>query len=281
MVVPKTHARSVSLPSRPHILASQFDDCLEKLNASEVVCSSNAISNKLHGLVDLHECIDQLLELQSTQQIILNECERDWVGQVMDGSLRLLDVCGIAKDILLQTKESVQAFQSVLRRKRGHTAVFVSEVSKYLTSRRNTKKATRKCLKNLMSQEDSEKDHENVTVAKMLLGADQTTLKVFESLLNLISGSSCELKDSKWCFISKLMMISKPFAVTEDAGDFATVDAVLLSHTTHDFTYEEAQSLLYKLADLELNIQDLEETLEHIFRHQIRTRVSLLNTLSR
>ncbi|CAM8974309.1 unnamed protein product [Rhodiola kirilowii] len=284
-IVPRVHARSVSLPSRAHLLASQFDVCLEKLNASEVTCSSYAmISDKLHGIIDLHECVDQLLKLQSTQQIVLSECHKEWVDKVMDGSLRLLDVCGIAKDVLLQTKECVQAFQSVLRRKRGHRAEFVAEVSKYVTSRRHVKKIIQRYLKNLTNQNDSEKDAGNITVAKMFFEAEQATLKVFESLLSFISGSSGPPKGTKWFFVSKLIMPSKPAFGMVDAGevsDFATVDAAFHNYTACEFTYNNAQSLQYKLADLELNIQDLEEAIERIFRHQIKTRVSLLNILSR
>uniref|UniRef100_A0A7N0UWF8 Uncharacterized protein n=1 Tax=Kalanchoe fedtschenkoi TaxID=63787 RepID=A0A7N0UWF8_KALFE len=285
LLVPRTHARSVSLPSGPHLAASQVHVCLQKLKVSEVTCSSEAISRKLNGLVDLYECVDELLKLKSTQETILNECRRGWVDQVMDGSLRLLDVCGVAKDVLLQTKECTQDFQSVLRRKRGDRTELAWEVSKYKTSRRNVKKTVQRSLKKLMSQE-SEKNHEDITVAKMLFGAEHAALKVFGSLLSFVSGSSAQLKDSKWCFISKLML-SKPVVGVVDADevcDFATVDAALQNLSSQmacEFTYLDGQNLQHKMADLELIIQDLEEAMERIFRHQIRTRVSLLNILSR
>ncbi|KAE8667549.1 putative Eukaryotic translation initiation factor 3 subunit A [Hibiscus syriacus] len=60
-----------------------------------------------------------LLQLPHAQQALDQEQQRKWVEQLLDGSLMLLDVCGTAKDALLQTKESTQELRSILRRRQG------------------------------------------------------------------------------------------------------------------------------------------------------------------
>src|SRR3954464_156466 len=101
------HVRSNSLPSAPHPIISQFEDNLCRLRSSSEASStsSSSITHQLNSLQDLHDCVDQLLLLPSTQQASFDG--------LVDGSLRLLDVCNIIKEALSQTKESVQEIQSV------------------------------------------------------------------------------------------------------------------------------------------------------------------------
>ncbi|KAG4939111.1 hypothetical protein JHK86_045252 [Glycine max] len=57
------------------------------------------------------------------------------VEEVLDGSVRILDMCGLTKDTILQIKENVQALHSGLRRSKGHLSVETS-VAKYKLSPR-------------------------------------------------------------------------------------------------------------------------------------------------
>ncbi|CAL2262829.1 unnamed protein product [Prunus armeniaca] len=68
-------------------------------------------------------------------------------SMILDGSLRLLDVCGIIKDALLQTKECTHELQSIMHRRRGGDMSFMSEVRKYLASRKDVNKAMNKAFK--------------------------------------------------------------------------------------------------------------------------------------
>ncbi|PPD98432.1 hypothetical protein GOBAR_DD04560 [Gossypium barbadense] len=61
----------------------------------------------------------------------------------------LLDVCGVAKDALLQAKEDTQQLQSILRRRRGDEAGFIYEAKEYLASSKKAKKLRNKSLKSL------------------------------------------------------------------------------------------------------------------------------------
>src|ERR1044072_9456104 len=88
------HARSNSLPSRPHPIILQCNEHLERLRSPhETSSSSSLLSHKLGALQDLHECVEKLVQLPLTQEALQESCVNDGL---LDGSLRLLDVCTTA-----------------------------------------------------------------------------------------------------------------------------------------------------------------------------------------
>ncbi|XP_021807858.1 uncharacterized protein LOC110751664 [Prunus avium] len=100
------HTLSNSFPSRPHPIIQEVDEHLCRLRSSEAAStSSSSICHKLSALQDLHDCVDKLLLLPLTQQALAKEQNKKWTNELLDGSLRLLDVCSSAKDAILQTKE--------------------------------------------------------------------------------------------------------------------------------------------------------------------------------
>ncbi|XP_057500913.1 uncharacterized protein LOC130784959 [Actinidia eriantha] len=101
------HARSVSFPSGSHPLIAEFDEHLWRLMTSEATSSSlPSISDKLSGLEDLYDCVNDLLLLPHTRQI----CNEKWAEEVLGGYLKVLDACATTKDIFSQTKEEVKDF---------------------------------------------------------------------------------------------------------------------------------------------------------------------------
>ena len=62
-----------------------------------------------------------------------------------------MDVCGVARDALLQTKEFTHELQSTLRRRHGSKMELAREVEKYLASREVVKKALQKVLKGMQT----------------------------------------------------------------------------------------------------------------------------------
>lgn len=93
------HARSNSLPSRPHPAITQLDEHLCRLKASESgsSSSSSSICHKLSGLQDVHDAVDKLLQLPLTQRAFVQEHHQKWAEELSDGSLRLLDLCALPK----------------------------------------------------------------------------------------------------------------------------------------------------------------------------------------
>ena len=67
-----------------------------------------------------------------------------------------------------------------------------------------------------------------------------------------------------------------------DLGEFEKVDAVLFTLIGHKTKSNPVHidNVQTELGKLETSIQDLEEGIESLYRHLIKTRVSLLNILS-
>ncbi|XP_028752871.1 uncharacterized protein LOC114712493 [Neltuma alba] len=274
-----SHIRSNSFPSAPHPFVSQFEEHLNRLKSSDSASSSSSLSHKLSGLQDLQDSSDKFLQLSTTQEVLARDLSQKWVDELLDGSLRLLDICCTAKDCLVQSKESVREVQSVVRR-RGAEAAFTTAVGNYLASRKNVKKAIRNALGNLKGIRNqftvSSEAKENEMLS-MLKEAEAITVSTLESLLYFISNPKGQSKQTSWSAISKLM---KPKRVACDSqeiiiNEFEKVDSALKSLISQK--HASTNNFQGDLENLETCIQDLEIGIECLSRKLIRNRVSLLN----
>ncbi|CAN1770811.1 hypothetical protein LINPERHAP1_LOCUS11711 [Linum perenne] len=278
MAATSFHARSNSLPSdRQHPLVSELDDQVCRLRQSEATTSSSSIYHKLNSLQDLYDCVDQLLQLPLTQQTIVQKS----FSELLDGSLRLLDLCSTAKDALSQIKESVFELQSAIRRRQGGLE---GETRRYLNSRKIVKKAIHKVLKGMESRTKSNSSATDSEVVTMLREAEAVSVSVLEGLLAFISASKS--KSTSWSIVSKLkrvtdeantnefakLIAAQKTTVAASGNEFAEVDACLK-------TNKSSEELQAHLKNLQPCIQDLEEGVESLFRCLIKTRSSILNIL--
>ena len=279
------HFRSNSFPTRAHSLISEFNDQLSRLRYSEATSSSStSLSQKLIGLQDLHDFVDNLLLLPFAQSLS-QEQNQKWFNELLDGSLRLLDVCDVARDALLQTKESTHELQSTLRRRHGSKIELAREVEKYLASRKVVKKALQKVLKGMQTKLNSMKN-EDLAIVCLLKELEAVTVLVFESLLTFIAGSKLQSKSSGWFVVSKLVHPKRIVCEGEEtnANDIEKVDAALqslVSHKTSKCDYSiHVQNVQNWMGKLESSIQDVDEGLECLSRRLVKTRVSFLNILN-
>ncbi|CAN1334840.1 hypothetical protein LINPERPRIM_LOCUS36537 [Linum perenne] len=197
MAATTSHARSNSLPSTSHPLVSEIDEQVCRLRQSQATSTSlSSISHKLNILQDVYECFDKLIQLPSTQLAMIRD--QNCFNELLDGSLRLLDLCNTAKDALSETEESVSELQSAIRRRQGD---LVAETKKYMNSRKIVKKAIQKALKGMESKKST--SFNNVEGIDMLRESESMVLEVFESLLSFISQSSSR------SLVSKLMASQK------------------------------------------------------------------------
>ncbi|KAB2636359.1 hypothetical protein D8674_026893 [Pyrus ussuriensis x Pyrus communis] len=253
------HTRSNSFPSRPHPIAQEVDELLCRLRSSEATStSSSSISHKLNGLQDLQDCVDRLLQLPLNQQALAQEQNEKYTNELLDGSIRLLDVCAIAKDAVLQTKECILDLQSIIRRTRGgESGALTSDVNKYLSSRKILNRAIQKALKDLKGIKNRStlsslnKDQETIDIVIKLRDVETVTIMVLESVLSFISGPKS--KPSSWSLVSKMMHLTKVACKEEtEVNEFAEVDAAL---KTSKFDPQN------QLENLESCIQDHKERL--------------------
>ncbi|XP_044508828.1 uncharacterized protein LOC123227771 [Mangifera indica] len=273
------HARSNSLPSRSHPLVSQIDELLCRLRATEVTSSST--SNCVNGLTDLYDLVNNFLLLPLTQQVLAQECNGRQVDELLDESLKLMDVCSTTRDALLQIKEDAQQLESILRRRRTNESVVSNQVGQYFSLRKNANKVIRKSLKYSKSS-STVLDNETAATISLLREVEGVTFRVFELLFSYISG---HLKPTGWSLISKLMH-SKRLLLEENAtecNEFEQVDAELynlLGHKTRKCSSNGAENAVNVLGKLESSIQDLEEGMENLLRRLIKARVTLLNIIN-
>ncbi|KAJ4729009.1 hypothetical protein OWV82_001858 [Melia azedarach] len=265
------HTRSNSFPTRSHPFTSKVDQHLSRLR------SSQSASTSLHEIQDLYDSVDKMLQLPLVQQALAKGHDRKLVDELLNGSLRILDICSISQNALVQSKESLQELQSVLRRRRGDETELTSEIKKYLASRKATKKAIHKALKGMENKCSSQFNEEHVSLLKEV---ETITFTAFESMLLVISGPRTPSKLSSLSLVSKIIS-PKRIAHEEEIkemNEFEKVDAALSTHKK--IKSESILVLQDQLKELECCIQDLEEGLESLSRRLIKARVSFLNIVN-
>ncbi|MBA0848323.1 hypothetical protein Goshw_000598 [Gossypium schwendimanii] len=167
------HARSNSLPSRPHPLVTQIDEHLCRLKSNESASSSSSLmSQKLSGLRNMYELVDNLLQLPLTQKSLAQQCNDKQVNELLNG------------------------------RRRGDGAGFTYEAKEYLASRKKAKKLRNK------SQEACKcgfalLENDAEAAFSMLGEVQRVAFTVFESLFSHINGTKMESKSTNWSLLSK------------------------------------------------------------------------------
>ncbi|KAL0438302.1 UNVERIFIED_CONTAM: hypothetical protein Slati_2313200 [Sesamum latifolium] len=271
------HSRSNSFPSQSHPVMDVVEDHLCRLKSSEAASTSaTSICTNLGSLRDLHEGINNLIQMASVQQGLSNVQDDKWINELLDGSLRLVDLCGFSRDVVCLTKESVQDLESSIRRNKGETAI---EMNSYVASRKKINKMVKKCIKNLKGFNQNsttlpDKDYDIKAVGKMLKETEALAFSILKSVLILVAGEKERSKQRSWSLLSKFTQTSRVHSeVQQEAGaenlcsfkSLKSKDNVALQNT---------------LKESEMTIEKLEEGLEALFRSLVKTRVSILNVLS-
>ncbi|XP_074297836.1 uncharacterized protein LOC141628621 [Silene latifolia] len=264
------HTRSISLPSTytSHPITAQFDEQLCRLRSSQAAStSSSSISHRLTSLSELYVFVDEMLQLPSSQQSLRQ------IQAILDGSLSLIDACSTSRDVLQQSKEQLQNIQSVLHRRCSGELNITCEIAEYLKARKTVKKAVKNCLKNIKIEKADASEF-------FMNDVEEITLDIFRSLLSYIGGTKFHSKKS-WSLVTKFIHNNSEKQVSvAETNVFDDVDATLGSLDYQKKTSVNLQNLKNQMANLETEIEELEDVLECLFRHLVMIRSTLLNILS-
>ncbi|OIT21618.1 hypothetical protein A4A49_40970 [Nicotiana attenuata] len=259
------HIRSISLLGRSHPTTQRVEEELNKLKTLDTTVSPAAetICSALFGLEKLHKCMDDLLYLPQTLQSLSKHQNGKWIEDLLEKSVRIIDVCGTARDLVSQSKESVRDLQSALRRRKGDASAEAS-ISRFTSVSKKIKKEAKMSIVALKQM-----DHDT-EISSILLDADQQTTAIFRalrevnamciSIFQMLLLSLCvpivKPKPSKWSKISRLV----------HKGRIACEDQEEIIET--------------RLETFDAQLESFENGLEGIFRCLIRSRSSLLKIFS-
>ncbi|GFP86954.1 hypothetical protein PHJA_000839200 [Phtheirospermum japonicum] len=256
---------------------NNVEDHLERLKASQATStSSSSICSNLASLRDLHDGINNLIQMPSIQQSLSQEQGQIWINELLEGSLRLVDLCGFSRDVVQLTKESVQDLESSIRRNADDIKKS-EDINAYVASRKNITKMIKKCIKNLKSS-SNQNSTALPTIGTMLKEAESIDLSILKSVLTLLSGENNKENKKSWSLLSKFTQSSS--RVHSEAEQESCDEDLCSLNINKSWKSLDSKTMLKQLKTSEMSIQEVEEGLEALFRSLVKTRVSLLNVLS-
>nr|GEU40697.1 hypothetical protein [Tanacetum cinerariifolium] len=148
------------MPCRSHPSTDRIDNVLNKVKTWE--SSSVSLSNPsaefvcsgLSKMTELYECFDDLVKtsLLRTSLSSSNQTKK-WTDELLDMSVKFLDICSNATDVLSQTKHHIKDLECDLRRTAWCSMEYI--IAKYIAFRNKLKKDIKGSvarLKNLNSR---------------------------------------------------------------------------------------------------------------------------------
>lgn len=309
--------RCVSLPVRSHPSVRRIQEVVSKFKAlgSSSLESRTMVRDGLSGLTELYSCLSEDLFKSSseTQQILRNG--NGLMDELLEVSLKYLEVCGGAKDGASRVKKSVVELQSALRRsKKGGEFSLESDVDAYMASRKEVKKEIKKyiamsketdaCLESSIWCDDNDQDMS--VLVRVIQETSAMTCFVLRTVLSFLS-SPKGLKSKNhhhhkgWGIVMRLVKKGidhhnqekrdheKGFSCFELEVMEAEIGKLVLMTAREDQeeerevsekVSEKIQCALVTSEGVETAMEELEEGLEGLFKVMIQARVSLLNILS-
>ncbi|XP_047328360.1 uncharacterized protein LOC124931828 [Impatiens glandulifera] len=262
MAINSYHIRSISFPSRLHKTSTRIDEELTRFKTHE----EEPICHGLSGLIELYKCLNDLLNSPTATQAVLKADNMGRIGFLLDGSMKILDICGITRDLVAQMKENVIDLQSSLRRRKGDSSNIETSIAKYISLRKSIAKKAKKLAFTL--KQDQKDDQETEHVVKILSQVTSANFRVFESLLGFLGKTKSRSMVPKW--------LQKGCEKNLSSNELERVDEALYGVCKG----EKIVAAMDSLKCLESGIEEMENGLEGLFRQLIRARSSLLNIVS-
>ncbi|XP_020216509.1 uncharacterized protein LOC109800181 [Cajanus cajan] len=286
----KFHVRSNSFPCESHPTTTNVEEELNKLKTWEATStsSSNSIATGLSLLQDLYICLEDLLNLPSTQKMISNHQGEKCMEELLDGSVRILDVCGITRDTMLQIKENVQSLHSALRRRKGDSSI-ERIIAEYNLFSKKMKKNAKKLITSLKQMETKfgvstllNQDQQLAALVRVLREVIVMNMSIFQSLLAFLTVPASKSKATKWLLVAKLMHkgVISCEENQENSNELKSVEASLSHLQSEGSNVAKMQVAHERLEALENAIESIENGLESVFRRMVKSRACLLNMMT-
>ncbi|KAL5168714.1 hypothetical protein HKD37_11G030814 [Glycine soja] len=274
-------------PTGSHPSTITVEEELSKLKTWEATSTSTSksIGTGLSLLQDLHIDLEDLLNMASTQKLISNHQGEKCMEELLDGSVRILDICGITRDTILQTKENVQSLHSALRRRKGDSSI-EKIVAEYNFFSKKMKKNAKKMISTLKQTESKfvaspllNQDQQLVALVRVLREVIVMNMSIFQSLLTFLAAPASKSKATKWLFVAKLMHkgVIACEEKQENSNELQCVEASLSTLLSDGTNVEKMQAARERLEKLENAIESIENALEIVFRRMgVRDRLEAL-----
>jgi len=282
------HVRSNSFPSQSHPKTTRIEEELTKMKTWEATSTStsDSITNGLSFLEDLYISLEDLLNMSSTQKAIAHRQGEKFVEELLDGSVKILDICGITRDTVSQIQENVQSLHSALRRRKGESSIEKS-VAEYKFFTKKMKKNVTKLITSLKHMESKfgassllNQDQDLVAVITVLREVIAMNMSIFQSLLSFLVGSTSTSKATKWFKVAKFMH-KTTISCEEKLENFNELQCVDPSlRTLLREGSNVSKDAHERFEALENAIEMIENGLDSLFRRLVKTRVSLLNIMT-
>ncbi|KAL6226940.1 hypothetical protein ACLB2K_000899 [Fragaria x ananassa] len=280
------NVRSISMPTRSHPTTLRIEEQLNKLKSWEATSTSSSSSSSicskagslckgLSGLKDLYTCIEELLQLPLTQKALALHQNEKWVEELLDGSVKYLDVCGNTRDAILTMKESVRELESALRRRLVGDSNLEDSVNAYVSFRKKMKKEVVKVLAAMKQMDQKHEafpldlDNHLAAVVRVLREASLITSSILQSLLVFLSTPVLKARASRWSLVS--ILVQKGVLACENSGhknmnEMESVDIAIsnlfVDNASEDVEAEKIESAQRKLEILDESIEGLEDGLD-------------------
>lgn len=258
-----SHIRSISLPGSSHPSIQKVEEELSKLKTFEISASPAAatICSDLLRLEQIFKCMDDILQLPQTLQVLSQYHNKKWVDDLLEKSVKLLDIFGFARNTISNLKEHLRDLQSSLRRRKGDVSI-QSSIKRYTYFRKNMNKDAKRLIassKKTDAQTETSTpvgmDHDVRAVIEVLREASAVSISIFHVVMVFLSTPVLKPKPSRWSIVSNLVQKGR-------------------------IACDNQQGNMSNLETLEVQLEAIEDKLESMFRCLIKSRSSLLNIVS-